>query len=99
MVRGSGPDPNSATRQDPRRETKPPAGGPSARTGRFPPSRGGSRPAFWLTADLAVALDNPLGSGQFLQPHRSTGMHLLGGNAHFGAEAELAAVGEASRRV
>ena len=43
-------------------------------------------------ADLPVAAQDPLGGRELLQAHGPAGVHLLGGDAHFGAEAELAAV-------
>lgn len=45
---------------------------------------------------LSVALDNKLGRGQLLQPHRSPGMQFLGTDAHLGAHSELSAIGETS---
>ena len=49
--------------------------------------------------DLTVALDDPLGRRQLGQGHRAAGVQLLGRDADLGAEAELAAVGEAGARV
>ena len=48
-----------------------------------------------LGPDLALALHDPLGGGQLGQAHGAAGVQLLGGNAHLGAQAQLAAVGEA----
>lgn len=43
---------------------------------------------------LPVATDNPLIGGEFLESHRSAGVHLLGAYANLGSEAELSAIGE-----
>ena len=39
-------------------------------------------------------MDDVLVTAQFFQPHGAAGMQLLGGDAHFAAQAELAAIGE-----
>ena len=44
---------------------------------------------------LAAAADDVLIGTQLVQPHRPTGVELLGGDTHFAAKAELPAVGEA----
>ena len=44
---------------------------------------------------LAAATDDVLISTQLVQPHRPTGVELLGGDTHFAAKAELPTVGEA----
>src|SRR5664280_2899763 len=49
--------------------------------------------------DLPVAPELVLDAGELLQADRAPGVQLLGGDAHLGAEAELAAVGEARRRI
>src|SRR5579859_5346921 len=48
---------------------------------------------------LAVANDNELVAGQFLEAHRTAGVDFVGGNADLGAEPILAAVGEAGAGV
>ncbi len=52
-----------------------------------------------LSTNGIVAVANPLIGGQRFQAHRPTGVQLLGADRHLRAEAELAAVGEASRSV
>ena len=39
-------------------------------------------------------MDNVLVGVQFLKPHGASGMHLLGGYAHFASEPEFTSVGE-----
>ena len=51
------------------------------------------------TPDVPVALDHVLVGAQLAQPDRAAGVELLGRVADLGAHAELAAVGEAGRRV
>ncbi len=48
---------------------------------------------------LSGAVDNILATGELLKTHGASCVHFLGGDADFGAEAEFAAVGEASRGV
>jgi hypothetical protein len=48
-----------------------------------------------LKASRAVAADAVLVAGEFAQAHRAAGVEFVGGDADLGAEAELAAVGEA----
>src|SRR5437588_9361475 len=45
-------------------------------------------------ADLAVAVDDPLGGGQLAEAAGAAGVELVGADADLGAEAELAAVVE-----
>src|SRR5437867_651475 len=49
--------------------------------------------------DLPGAADDKLGRGESFGPHRTVGVELGGGDADLGAEAELASVGKARRRV
>ena len=48
---------------------------------------------------LSVSPYDILIRGQLFQPHGAAGVEFLGGDAHFAAEAELAAVGEAGGAV
>ena len=50
-------------------------------------------------ADVTRALDQVLERAQLAQPDRAAGVELLGRVADLGAHPELAAVGEARRRV
>src|SRR6185312_2012159 len=52
-----------------------------------------------LAANLPRTAHNPLRAGQFAEPHRPAGVQFLGRDADFGAESELAAVGEPGRGV
>src|SRR5215217_264129 len=61
-----------------------------------PPSRP-TRATLW--PDLARALDHVFERAQLAQPDRPARVQLLGRVADLGAHAELAAVGEARRRV
>ena len=45
---------------------------------------------------MSVSVDDVFIGGQLLQSHGSPGVELLGGDTHFAAQAEFAAVGEAS---
>src|SRR5205823_1251211 len=45
-------------------------------------------------ADLAVAVDDPLGAGQLAEAAGASGVELVGADADLGAEAKLAAVVE-----
>ena len=52
-----------------------------------------------LLANLSVAMDDPLGSDERLNAHRTTGTELLGADAYLGTETKLAAVGEGGGRI
>src|SRR5699024_11931758 len=52
-----------------------------------------------LCADLAVAPDDVFVGAQLGQAHGAAGVQLLGGDAHFAPQAELAPVGEAGGAV
>src|SRR6476620_4316113 len=52
-----------------------------------------------LYPDLALTLHDPLRRGELGQAHRAAGVQLLRRNTHFGAQAQLAAVGEPRGRV
>ena len=52
-----------------------------------------------LAPNLALADDFELPGGQFADPHGAAGVQTVRGDAHFGPEAELAAVGEAGAGV
>jgi hypothetical protein len=52
-----------------------------------------------LGAHVARTTYLPLCAGQFLQPHWSSGVQLLGADANLGTETELAAIGEAGRGI
>ncbi len=48
---------------------------------------------------MAVACDDVLVGGHLTQAHRTTGVHLLGGNAQLAAQTELASVCESGRGI
>src|SRR5690606_27546028 len=56
-------------------------------------------PSYRSPARLTGSAREPLGAGQFREAHRTAGMQFLGRDPDLGAEAELAAVGEAGRGV
>src|SRR4029077_12131650 len=71
------------------------------RGARCGPGRTFRRGSLWqpLSADLSVPEHHELLRGEALEPDRTPGVQLVGGDADFGAEAVLVAVGEAGRGV
>ena len=55
--------------------------------------------AYGLTSYLSTSFNDPLISGHFAQSHGAARVQLLGRDAHFGTEAEFAAVGKLGARV
>src|SRR5262249_4742153 len=97
-----GPLPRSSRSATGRRESVPPL--MISRTRPLPPIAAGAPAAsLTITAALRSCLSGAayavFEAGQLFDSDRSTGVEPSGGNADFGAEAELAAVGELRRRI